>query len=178
MTDRRLIFETSRLSVRQYDLEKDAENFFLLNGDEEVMRYIRKPKKREECDAFLKEVIAAYEDKPLMGRWAVNEKQSGKFVGSFAFIPVEKTEDSQLGYALLKEYWGKGFATEAIALVVEYAFRRLNLHKLTAGCYSNNIASVKAFKHAGFIEEGLLRRQYYCDGEYVDAICLGVLKEE
>jgi RimJ/RimL family protein N-acetyltransferase len=46
------IFETERLIVRQYVFETDAENFFLLNSDEDVMRYIRATKSREECDAF------------------------------------------------------------------------------------------------------------------------------
>ena len=55
MTNKHLIiFETERLIVRQYDFGTDAENFFLLNSDEEVMRYIRATKSREECDAFLK----------------------------------------------------------------------------------------------------------------------------
>jgi len=76
-----------------------------------------------------------------------------------------------------KTYWGKGFAVEAIKLVVDYAFKKLNLHRLEAGCYSNNIRSIKAFKKAGFIEEGCLKQRYFCDGGYVDRVCLGILRE-
>ena len=47
-----IIFETERLIVRQYAFEIDTENFFLLNGDDDVMRYIRATKTKEECDVF------------------------------------------------------------------------------------------------------------------------------
>ena len=59
MKNSRIIFETERLIVRQYVFEADAENFFLLNSDEEVMKYIRATKSREECDAFLEKNIDA-----------------------------------------------------------------------------------------------------------------------
>lgn len=75
-----------------------------------------------------------------------------------------------------KTYWGKGFAVEAIKLVVDYAFTKLNVHRLEAGCYGN-IRSMKAFKKAGFIEEGCLKQRYYCDGGYVDRVCLGIVRE-
>jgi RimJ/RimL family protein N-acetyltransferase len=76
-----------------------------------------------------------------------------------------------------KTCWGKGFGVEAIKLVVDYAFKKLNLRRLEAGCYSNNIRSIKAFKKAGFIEEGCLRQRYFCEGGYVDRVCLGVVRE-
>jgi ribosomal-protein-alanine N-acetyltransferase len=97
------IFETKRLIVRPYNYVLGVEGFFRLTGDEEIVKYIRSAKTKEESDAFLKEVIAAADENPLIGRWAVVEKQSGKFVGAFAFIPVESTNDMQLGYALLKK---------------------------------------------------------------------------
>ena len=71
-----VIFETERLIVQQYHFEKDADNFFALNGDEEIMRYIRGTKSREECDKFLRQNIESYKTNPLMGRWAVYEKSS------------------------------------------------------------------------------------------------------
>jgi [ribosomal protein S5]-alanine N-acetyltransferase len=69
--------------------------------------------------------------------------------------------------------WGKGFATEAIRLLTEYAFRCLNLQKVTASCYSNNPGSAQAFRKAGFETEGTRRRQFYSDGEYVDQVLFG-----
>lgn len=145
-----VIFETERLVVKQFVFETDAENFFLINGDEEVMRYIRAPKTREECDEFLKQNIEGYRTNPLMGRWSVHEKHSGKYVGSFAFIPVEGTEDSQLGYALLKEFWGKGFATELTKEGIRYVFSKTGLDAVYGITLAQNLDSQKVLLKAGF----------------------------
>jgi RimJ/RimL family protein N-acetyltransferase len=74
-----------------------------------------------------------------------------------------------------RAYWGRGIATEVISLVARYAFDELRLHKVTAGCYSINRAAIKAFEKAGFVREGLRRKQYECNGEYVDHVLLGLL---
>lgn len=145
-----IIFETERLIVRQYVFETDADNFFALNGDEEVMRYIRAVKSREECDEFLKQNIESYKTNPLMGRWAAYEKDTGKFVGSFAFIPVEGTENNQLGYALLKENWGKGFATELTREGINYVFSKTELDEVYAITQAENKDSQKVLLKTGF----------------------------
>lgn len=145
-----IIFKTERLIVRQYAFESDADNFFALNGNEDVMRYIRSAKTREECDTFLKQNIEAYKTNPLMGRWAVDEKATGKFVGSFAFIPVEGTENSQLGYALLKEYWGRGFATELTREGIKYVFSKTDLDEVYGITQAENAESQKVLVKTGF----------------------------
>ena len=145
-----IIFETERLSVRQYVFEADAENFFLLNSDEEVMRYIRATKSKEDCDAFLKQNIESYKINPLMGRWGAYDRSTGKFVGSFAFIPVEETNDSQLGYAFLKENWGKGYATELMREGIKHVFNKTALNEVYGITESANIASQKVLLKVGF----------------------------
>jgi len=149
-----LIFKTKRLIVRQYIFDIDAKGFFLLNGDEEVMRYIRPAKTKEECDVFLKEIIANAEANPRAGRWAAIEKKSGLFIGSFAIIPIENTEDIQLGYALLKKYWGKGFASELTKAGLEYYFSTTSADKIYAMAEKPNIASHKVLLKNGFIPDG------------------------
>lgn len=73
-------------------------------------------------------------------------------------------------------YWGRGIATEVIQLVARYAFDQLDLRKVTAGCYSTNVAAIRAFEKAGFVQEGLRKQQYYCNGQYVDAVILGLVR--
>ena len=72
-----------------------------------------------------------------------------------------------------KAIWGKGYATEAIALASEYAFNGLNLHKLSAGFYAANIGSIKAFQKNGFIQEGLRKNHRIYQGAYVDEVLMG-----
>lgn len=145
----RMIFETERLVVRPY-LQEDSEYFFMMNGDEEIVRYIRPPKSREESDLFLLEVIKYSQENPLYGRWAVFEKESGEFAGTFAVIPIENTDDMQLGYSLLKCNWGKGYATELTLAGLQYVFTRTPLTEIYAITEAGNLASQKVLQKAGF----------------------------
>ena len=71
--------------------------------------------------------------------------------------------------------WGRGLATEAIALLKDYAFRQLGLHKITASCYGNNAGSARAFEKAGFITEAVRKDHFWSEGHWVDGIFLGCL---
>ena len=151
-----IIFETERLLVRTY-AENDNDNFFLLNGNEEVMRYIRAAKTREECDEFLLEVIAYSEAEEIYGRWAVENKLTKEFVGSFAIIPVEGREQMQLGYALLPDHWGKGYATELTVAGLQYVFTNTPIDPIYAYTQGPNLPSQKVLLKAGFKPNGSYR---------------------
>jgi len=144
-----IVFETERLLVRHYT-EADADNFFLLNGDPEVMRYIRPVKSREETDLFLNEVIQYSKNNPAYGRMAVIERQSNVFVGSFAIIPLEGTRQMQVGYSLRPSYWGKGFATEVTKAGLKYVFTQTNLEEIFGVTESDNIDSQKVLLKSAF----------------------------
>ena len=78
----------------------------------------------------------------------------------------------EVGLVIDQKYWGKGYGTEAISLVKDYAFTTLNLHKVWAGCYTQNTGSIKAFQKAGFEIEYEIKNQYQLDGVYTDDIVL------
>ena len=150
-----ILFETERLIVRHYTND-DGNNFFLLNGDEEIMRFIRPVKTREETDLFLLEILQKQKENTAVGRWAVTKRNTGEFVGSFAFIPIEGTDKSdshrmQLGYALLKQSWGKGYATELTMAGLQYVFTKTRLTEIFAVSEVPNLASQKVLLKAGFI---------------------------
>ncbi len=146
-----IIFETPRLYVRRYTAD-DEEEFYILNSDPEVVRYIRPPKTREESYQFLLQNLALYQQLPFMGRWAMLSKETNEFVGSFAVFPVDNTKDIQLGYSLKTEYWGRGFATEAIPAGRQYAFDNLCLKHIYAITDIANTASQKALLKTGFTQ--------------------------
>ncbi len=148
------IFETERLVVRQFE-ESDKDNFFLLSGNEIVMQYIRPVSSKEESDKFLLENIASYENNPHKGRWAVAEKATGSFAGSFAIIPIpSQPEKIQLGYSLRPENWGRGFATELTKAGLDYFRRHYSLPEIYGVTEIPNIASQKVLLKAGFQPAG------------------------
>ncbi len=77
-----------------------------------------------------------------------------------------------------KKCWGKGYAKEAVSLIVGHAFKKLNLHHITAGMAIDNIASFEVFKSTGFKKEGCLRKHKYIEGAFQDVVIMGILKDE
>lgn len=144
-----IVFETERLIVRHFR-KSDADDFFLLQGDPDVMRFIRPVKNREESDAFLFEAIAGYTE-PWMGRWAIEEKEAGRFVGSFVVNPIPGDNvKTQLGYAFIPDCWGKGFATEVTRGGLTYFNLVTPLQEIYGVVESENFASQKVLLKAGF----------------------------
>lgn len=133
-------FETERLIVRQFTLE-DADDLFLFNSSEPVMRYIRPTKNREESDAFLEENLNLYLDGFPYGRMFVAEKSTGKFVGTFSILYLDGDADYHIGYALMQEYWGKGYASELVKIGTIKFFERTNHEALFAITQPINKAS-------------------------------------
>jgi ribosomal-protein-alanine N-acetyltransferase len=160
-----IIFETERLLVRQFTLA-DKENFFRMNSHPRVMEYIRPVKNQEETDHFLQLNIEQYSHEPLYGRWAVIEKVSGLSIGSFAIIPVEDSGKMQLGYALMPEFWRKGYATELTMAGLKYIFTKTSLEVIYAITEQPNTASQNVLYKAGFkpnnsrMEEGKLLLEF------------------
>jgi [ribosomal protein S5]-alanine N-acetyltransferase len=144
-----IVFETERLIIRAISRD-DYDNFFLLHSNPGVMEFIRPVKTREESDAFLDKALLGFKDQYL-GRWAVEEKQSGKFVGSFVIVPIPEDEEKiQLGYLFTPDEWGKGYATEVTKAGINYFMRNSLLNELYAVVETPNFASQRVLLKAGF----------------------------
>ena len=143
------IFETSRLLVRTQSIA-DAEHYFRIHGDPEVVKYIRAAKTREQCSEFLQQHIELNKKLSPLGRFLVDDKVTGEFVGSFVIIPIEGTDLFQLGYALTKQHWGKGYATELVKAGLQYISSNTSLKKIYAITESANASSQHVLLKCGF----------------------------
>ncbi len=148
-----VLFETERLIVRRF-IQADAEGFFRLNGDSEVVKYIRPVKSEAECIVFLEENIRLYQDGSLIGRYAVVDKVDQTFIGSYAFLYLKGEADIHTGYALLRDAWGKGFATELVKKGVAYFFENTHKDALYAITETVHTASQKVLLKSGMLLEG------------------------
>lgn len=77
-----------------------------------------------------------------------------------------------------RENRGKGIGSEAIRLLLDYAFNRINLHKVELEVYEYNKGAYELYLRLGFVEEGRRRARVYRDGRYYDSIDMGILREE
>lgn len=110
--------------------------------------------------------------------WAIYRKDTNSYIGNIklGFVDIVH-KHGDVGILIgERSSWGMGFATEAIQLVKKFAFTKLKLHKLTAGSYSKNYGSIRAFQKAGFHIEGIRKQQRILNGRYVDQVLLGCIK--
>lgn len=107
-------------------------------------------------------------------------KENGKFIGTAKIDKIDSYNNSaEIGIMIGdKSRWGKGVATEVYKILMDYAFNKLNLHRLWGGTSGKNIAMQKTFLKLGFKEEGILRDYSLIDGEYVDNHQYGILAKE
>ena len=110
---------------------------------------------------------------------AVDGKNS-KPIGTVGLSNIHpKDHHSVFGIAVgEKDYWSKGYGTEAANLIIRYGFEQLNLHRITSSAKSFNERSIKLHKSAGFAEEGRQREADFENGAYHDRVIFGLLRKE
>ena len=109
--------------------------------------------------------------------WCVEFKREKRVVGRVDLGGFVKKSMAELSYYFSAEYWGRGFATEAVKEIVRFGFDDLKLHRIQAMVMPKNIASLNVLRNAGFQEEGVLRK-YYFGKEFHDAVMLATIREE
>jgi len=73
---------------------------------------------------------------------------------------------------------GMGYGTEATRLLLDFAFRDLNLHRVSLHVFANNERAIRMYEKIGFVGEGVMRKMAHIDGVYIDALLMGILREE
>lgn len=76
------------------------------------------------------------------------------------------------------DYVGKGYGREACTLLLDWAFRIQNYQRIGLDTWSTNERAIRCYRGLGFVEEGRMRRQLFVDGQYVDQVLMGLLREE
>ncbi len=77
-----------------------------------------------------------------------------------------------------KTFWNQGWGTRAMRLMLRYAFNTLNLNRVKLYVYETNRRAIQSYKKAGFVEEGRMRQDRFINGQYVDAVFMGILRSE
>ncbi|GAB1449274.1 GNAT family N-acetyltransferase [Bacteroidota bacterium] len=154
-----LYAESNRLIYRPLQ-EDDLDAMFELDSDPEVHRYLgNKPiVSREEAAQVIRFVQQQYRELGI-GRWAIVEKETGEFVGWGGLKKVMESGFVEapyfdLGYRLLRRFWGNGYATENAFASKQYAFNQLKSNQIFACAHQNNLASNSILKKIGMHQIG------------------------
>lgn len=156
------IFETPRLIVRPI-LDADFPDIFRMQSDPATMRYIRAPVSEEYLVRQRLTMWAEYNQKcPDLGVFTLENKLSGAFVGYVTARHVDfdpASNEYEIGYALAREWWGQGLASEIVPPLCQYLFEKIATPKIVAFTDPANAASEKVLLKSGFREVGT--RQVY-----------------
>ena len=174
-------FETQRLRLRPWRKE-DLEDFHRYCKDPEVGPNAGwKPHESlEESWSILEGWLTPTEEDEI---WCVEEKASGKAVGSIGLHKEDRRPGvpacKMLGYVLACPCWGKGYMTEAVAPIIDHAFRREKLRLLSVNHFTFNDRSRRVIEKSGFQYEGTLRQGAVLhDGRVADLRCYSLLAWE
>jgi ribosomal-protein-alanine N-acetyltransferase len=171
-------FETERLTVRQIE-EGDAEGFHAAYGDPEAMRFWNFPAQRSIAETVASIKWARRGGNARHGVWAIIQRDGG-FVGMINYHGREaRNRHLELGWIVVRAYWGQGIMTEAARPVLEYCFTRLRTHRIEALIEPENIASRALAARLGFTQEGgLLRDRMYRADEFRSVLMYALLEPE
>lgn len=170
------VLTTERLVLRQLRLG-DAERMFAMRSDPEVMRHVNRPMATsiDDATALIERIntnIAANEAL----HWAITLKGVDSFIGLIGLWRMVKEHHyAELGYTIMREQWGRGVASEAIAAVVECGFGTLGFHRIEAITRPANNASMRALEKNGFVREGYFRENIFWNGMFHDSVHYGRL---
>ncbi len=149
------------------------ESYFIWMNDPEVNKYMEtryQPQTRNDIKTYYYDHVHKKDDP-----WfAICMNGTFEHIGNIKLGPINwihRHGDISL-FIGRKDLWGKGYGTEAINLITGYAFKTLNLHKVKAGIYLDNVSSTKAFKKCGFKEIGYLGEDRFIDGSYTDLLVM------
>lgn len=173
------LIESKRLILRQ-PMSEDALDFFACHSDPEVFRYSRRSEDTsfESATQTLNKLFTWHQERFMLS-WAIVLKENQRFIGR---IQMEDWSDEDhraaVGYLLGKQYWGNGYATEALRVVIAYLFEQTTVNRIYASTWAENTASARVLEKAGMRFEGLSRQKRFAKGTFRGTKNYAILRED
>lgn len=173
------IYQTERIGVRGLSRDELQGNYPKWFNDMEVCKHNSHgvfPKSMAELAGFI-DSLGSDKSKIV---WAVFELEGGQHVGNVS-LQAMNLINRNAEFAVLmgdRNYWGKGYASEAAELLLLHGFQKLNLHRVYCGTAATNIGMQHLAERMRMVREGVRRQALFLNGEYTDIWEYGVLRDE
>ncbi len=176
------MINSERLTLRNIE-ERDITFLEEILLDKRLMKFIPLPiSNHDQVESFMKSLIKAQCLQKRKQYFLIIEandskQQIGTITGK---IISEEIQDGIgiLGYTILKEYWGNGYATEATNTIISFFLNELKLHRLEASSVADNKSSENVLKKVGMKYEGTKRKSLNIDGIWYDELQYGILRND
>lgn len=169
--------EGPRVVLRDFEPE-DLDATLAIVGDPAVTWWLSFETRTRATQAQrLAEDIARAQSTPRPDYYLAVVDEACLLVG-FARLGLGSHAGGELGYAIREDRWNRGYATEAAGLLVDFGFRELGLHRITASTAPDNLASHAVLARLGFVVEGLQREHVFTNGAWRDSTLYALLDHE
>lgn len=123
------------------------------------------------------ESITAFDDKY---NFAIADKETGKYIGGCGINHLDyKNSNATIGIALSdKNYWSKGYGTDAMKVLVSFIFKEMNINKVKLNVFGFNHRAKRCYEKVGFKLEGTFVNELYRDGKYHDVHAMAIFRDE
>ena len=173
------VLETERLILRKPEIS-DASDVLVFRGDPVVQKYDDPAIHTiQEAQEFINELLEEFRTKEGIS-WVMELKVQKIVFGAFGLHHWDRYHRrAEAGYGIAHAYWGQGYASEALKVMLRYGFERMNLNRIYAGTIADNHASVRLLESNGFTREGTQRKHSWeDDGTFHDSAIYGLLANE
>lgn len=170
---------TPRLQLRAI-APSDVPALLAVFGDPEVCRYWSRPPLPDAAAAVAlhDEIARSFTERTLF-QWGITARGSDALVGTCTLAGLSPAHRrAEVGFALARAAWGRGYVAEVLPALVAFAFATLGLHRLEADADPRNHRSIRALERVGFVREGHQRERYHQMDEWQDAVLYGLLRRE
>lgn len=168
----RLIFKKMKVS--------DSSSLFKIWSDPEVTKFMNINSFTDESQAIqmIEMLDKLYQENKAI-RYSIFHLESNQIIGSCGYNTLDfENSKAEIGYEISKEYWGKGFASEAILKLLDYAYNSLNFNRIEAKVEPENRNSIKLLEKLNFQFEGTLRKSEKSKDTFIDLNMYSKLKTD
>ncbi|MCM3005661.1 GNAT family N-acetyltransferase [Priestia koreensis] len=174
------MIETKRLILRKIEMNDARRMFDYIFSDRRVMDNLIKGPHKEISETIdrLTEITNHYVSENFC-YWGIEMKESGELIGTIDLYNIDDgTENCEVGYNIGFNWWNQGYGLEALHAIVEFAFRFMNIHKISATHNIDNPASGRIMLKVGMKREGIIRHMIRKNNQYKDCGIYGILQQE
>lgn len=171
-------FTTERLNIVELGW-KDIQDIHKMHSYAEVMEHntIGTPTELTDTEKILNAVL---EDKDSRDKshfsWTIRLKSNDEFIGEIGLnLAPARYQKGEVHYSIMPDHWSHGYATEALKGLIDYAFDKMNLHRIEAGVSVENLSSIKVLEKVGMTREGRKRQILPIRGEWKDNFFYAIL---
>ncbi len=166
-----------QLTLREFRLN-DVDVTLRLVGDDRVTSWLSfDSRNRDQTSRMIECVIKRAQYEPRTEYYLAITLGDDTLVG-FVRLGLDGVQAAKLGYAIAADYWGRGYASDAARLIVDFGFRKLALHRISAAIGPDNAPSIAVAQRLGMSYEGTIRHHVFTNGFWRDSLLYSVLEDD